>query len=226
MAEQIPFFGTDDFAINPEPRLPCVLLLDTSASMQGRPIAELNEGIRLYRSELLADPLAAKRVEVAVVTFGEEVRTASDFTTAEHFEPPLLHADGSTPMGAAINLGLAVVEQRKLAYRANGIPYFRPWVFLITDGAPTDEWRFAARKVKAGEEHRGIAFFAVGVEGADLNVLREVSTREPLKLQGLRFRDLFQWLSNSQRSLSQSTPGEQDKITFVDPTGPKGWAAL
>jgi uncharacterized protein YegL len=226
MAEQIPFFGTDDFAINPEPRLPCVLLLDTSASMQGRPIAELNEGIRLYRSELLADTLAAKRVEVAVVTFGEEVRTASDFTTAEHFEPPLLHADGSTPMGAAINLGLAMVEQRKLAYRANGIPYFRPWVFLITDGAPTDEWRFAARKVKSGEEHRGFAFFAVGVEGADFNVLREVSTREPLKLQGLRFRDLFQWLSNSQRSLSQSTPGEQDKITFIDPTGPKGWAAL
>lgn len=226
MAEQIPFFGTDDFAINPEPRLPCVLLLDTSASMQGRPIAELNEGIRLYKSELLADPLAAKRVEVAVVTFGEEVQTASDFTTAEHFEPPLLRADGSTPMGAAINLGLALVEQRKLAYRANGIPYFRPWIFLITDGAPTDEWRFAARKVKAGEEHRGFAFFAVGVEGADLAVLREVATRAPLKLQGLRFRDLFQWLSNSQRSLSQSTPGEQDRITFIDPTGPKGWAAL
>ena len=226
MAEQIPFFGTDDFAINPEPRLPCVLLLDTSASMQGRPIAELNEGIRLYRSELLADQLAAKRVEVAVVTFGEEARTASDFTTAEHFEPPLLHADGSTPMGAAINLGLAMVEQRKLAYRANGIPYFRPWIFLITDGAPTDEWRFAARKVKSGEEHRGFAFFAVGVEGADFDVLREVSTRAPLKLQGLRFRDLFQWLSNSQRSLSQSTPGEQDRITFIDPTGPKGWAAL
>jgi uncharacterized protein YegL len=226
MAEQIPFFGTDDFAINPEPRLPCVLLLDVSASMQGQPIAELNEGIRLYKSELLADALAAKRVEVAVVTFGEEVRMASDFTTAEHFEPPVLRADGSTPMGAAINLALAMVLQRKVAYRANGIPYFRPWIFLITDGAPTDEWRFAARKVKEGEEHRSFAFFAVGVEGADFDVLQEVAARTPLKLQGLRFRDLFQWLSNSQRSLSQSTPGEQDKITFVDPTGPKGWAAM
>ena len=226
MAEQLPFFGTDDFAINPEPRLPCVLLLDVSASMQGRPIAELNEGIRLYKSELLADPLAAKRVEVAVVMFGEEVRTVSDFTTAERFEPPTLRADGSTPMGAAINLGLALVLQRKVAYRANGIPYFRPWIFLITDGAPTDEWRYAARKVVEGEEHRSFAFFAVGVEGADFDVLREVSVRPPLKLQGLRFRDLFQWLSNSQRSLSQSTPGEQDKVNFVDPTGPKGWAAL
>ena len=226
MAEQVPFFGTDDFAINPEPRLPCVLLLDVSGSMQGRPIAELNEGIRLYKNELLADPLATKRVEVALVTFGGEAKPVSEFTTAEHFEPPPLRADGSTPLGAAINLGLAMVLQRKMAYRANGIPYFRPWIFLITDGAPTDEWRFAARKVKDGEENRAFAFFAVGVEGADFGVLSEISSRAPLRLQGLRFRDLFQWLSNSQRSLSQSTPGDQDKVTFIDPTGPKGWAAL
>jgi uncharacterized protein YegL len=226
MAEQIPFFGTDDFAINPEPRLPCVLLLDVSGSMQGQPIAELNEGLRLYRDELVADPLAAKRVEVAVVTFGDEVRTACDFTTTASFEPPTLRAAGSTPMGAAINLALSLVEQRKAAYRANGIAYFRPWVFLITDGAPTDEWRFAARKVQDGEERRALAFFAVGVEGANFEVLRQVATREPLKLKGLRFRDLFQWLSNSQRSLSQSTPGEQDRITFINPTAPGGWAAL
>ncbi len=226
MAEQIPFFGTDDFAINPESRLPCVLLLDVSGSMQGRPIAELNEGLRLYHEELADDPLATKRVEVAVVTFGDEVRTACDFTTTASFEPPTLQAAGSTPMGAAINLALSLVEQRKAAYRANGIAYFRPWVFLITDGAPTDEWRFAARKVQDGEERRALAFFAVGVEGANFEVLRQVATREPLRLKGLRFRDLFQWLSNSQRSLSQSTPGEQDKITFINPTAPGGWAAL
>jgi uncharacterized protein YegL len=226
MAEQIPFFGTDDFAINPEPRLPCVLLLDVSGSMQGRPIAELNEGLRLYREELVADPLAAKRVEVAIVTFGEEVEAAYEFTTAETFQPPALRAGGSTPMGAAINMALALVGQRKAAYRANGIPYFRPWIFLITDGVPTDEWRFAARKVHEGEEQRAFAFFAVGVGGADFEVLRLIATREPLHLQGLRFRDLFQWLSNSQRSLSQSSPGEQDNITFVNPTAPGGWAAL
>ena len=80
----------------------------------------------------------------------------------------------------------------------------------------------AARRVKEGEEQRSFAFFAVGVEGADFNVLKEVSGRAPLKLQGLRFRDLFQWLSNSQRSVSQSNPGDQDKVPFKDPTGPGG----
>src|SRR3954466_2778331 len=67
--EQIPF-GSDSFADNPEPRCPCVLLLDTSGSMSGRPIQELSEGIRTFKQELLSDPLATKRVEVAVVTFG------------------------------------------------------------------------------------------------------------------------------------------------------------
>ena len=225
MLDQTPF-GTNDFAINPEPRLPCILLLDVSGSMAGQPIAELNEGLRAYKTELLADPLAAKRVEVAVVTFGGEVKTVCDFATTENFQPPVLRADGHTPMGAAINLGLALVEGRKTAYRTNGVPYFRPWIFLITDGAPTDEWRFAARKVMEGEEKRAFAFFAVGVQGADFNVLRQVCSREPLKLQGLRFRDLFQWLSNSQRSMSHSTPGDQDKVPFVNPTAPGGWAAL
>jgi uncharacterized protein YegL len=226
MAEQVPFFGTDDFAINPEPRLPCVLLLDTSSSMAGKPIAELNEGLRLYKSELLADPLAAKRVEVALISFGGDVRVVSDFATTENFHPPALAASGHTPMGSAITQALDMVEQRKASYRANGIPYFRPWLFLITDGAPTDEWRPAARRVKDGEENRGFAFFVVGVEGADFEVLRQVSCRAPLKLQGLRFRDLFQWLSNSQRSVSHSTPGDQDKVPFKDPSGPGGWAAL
>jgi uncharacterized protein YegL len=225
MLDQTPF-GTNDFAINPEPRLPCILLLDVSGSMAGQPIAELNEGLRGYRTELLADPLAAKRVEVAIVTFGGSVRTACDFTTPESFEPPALTADGNTPMGEALQTALTMLQQRKLAYRDNGIPYFRPWLFLITDGVPTDDWRPAARRVKEAEEMRALAFFTVGVAGADFDVLKQIANRQPLKLQGLRFRDLFQWLSNSQRSLSHSQPGEEDKVPFTNPAAPGGWASL
>ncbi len=225
MIEQIPF-GTNDFAVNPEPRLPCVLLLDVSESMTGKPIHELNEGIRVYQNELLADPLAAKRVEVALVTFGGDVRTVCDFTTAESFSPPKLVTNGTTPMGAAIHQALTMLNLRKRAYRDNGIAYFRPWIFLITDGAPTDEWQSAADKVKQAEETRSVAFFVVGVEGADFGVLKQIGTRQPLKLQGLRFRDLFQWLSNSQRSVSRSSPGEEHAITLINPAGPGGWASL
>jgi uncharacterized protein YegL len=223
--EQVPF-GTNDFAVNPEPRLPCVLLLDVSGSMAGKPLAELNQGLIDYRNELQADPLASRRVEVAIVTFGGEVRTACDFTTAEAFNPPTLAESGQTPMGAAIEHALAMVQKRKQAYRDNGIPYFRPWVFMITDGVPTDAWQAAADKVKQAEEMRGLSFFAVGVEGADLEVLAKIAVRQPLKLQGLRFRDLFQWLSSSQRSVSQSQPGMEDRIKLANPVAPGGWASL
>ena len=225
MADQIPF-GTNDFAENPEPRVPCVLVLDTSGSMQGEPMRQLNEGLVVYKDELTADSLAAKRVEVAIVTFGP-VAVACDFTTAAQFTPPTLDATGDTPLGAAAFKAMDMVAARKQEYRANGIAFYRPWIFLITDGAPNpgDPWHDAAARVKEGEAEKAFSFFTVGVEGADFGVLGQLGTREPLRLKGLRFRDLFSWLSNSQQSVSKSQPG--DAVPLADPTtGPRGWAEV
>ncbi|ELM9384347.1 VWA domain-containing protein [Escherichia coli] len=219
MSEQITF-ATSDFASNPEPRCPCILLLDVSGSMSGRPINELNAGLVTFRDELLADPLALKRVELGIVTFGP-VHVEQPFTIAANFFPPILFAQGDTPMGAAITKALDMVEERKREYRANGISYYRPWIFLITDGAPTDEWQAAANKVFRGEEDKRFAFFSIGVQGADMKTLAQISVRQPLPLQGLQFRELFSWLSSSLRSVSRSTPG-----TEVVLEAPKGWTSV
>ncbi|MGR5673805.1 VWA domain-containing protein, partial [Escherichia coli] len=140
MSEQITF-ATSDFASNPEPRCPCILLLDVSGSMNGRPINELNAGLVTFRDELLADPLALKRVELGIVTFGP-VHVEQPFTSAANFFPPILFAQGDTPMGAAITKALDMVEERKREYRANGISYYRPWIFLITDGKESKPFIF------------------------------------------------------------------------------------
>lgn len=222
--EQIPF-GTHSFAENPEPRVPCVLVLDVSGSMNGHPIEELNEGIRQYKEELSSDSIASKRVEVAIVTFGEDVRTVVDFSTAEGFEPPHLIAAGMTPMGRAVGQAIDMIESRKQVYKVNGIAYYRPWIFLITDGGPNDEgWERAAERAVVGDRSKSFAFFGVGVGEADMATLKRFCVREPLKMKGIKFRELFQWLSSSQKSVSRSSPGEE--VPLQNPTTPQGWASI
>jgi len=218
-------FGAVEFAENPEPRVPCVLIVDTSTSMHGPRIDELNAGLQHYRDELLNDPLAAKRVEVAVVTFGGRVRRLMEFVTATAFDPPKLQVIGGTPMGQAIKIALDMIEERKENYREHGIAYYRPWAFLITDGEPNDHWKPVVSRVQRGEDEKSFCFFAVGVEGANMEVLEEISVRKPLWLEGTKFREMFSWLSNSQQAVSRSSPG--DEVPLDDPTtGPQGWAQV
>ncbi|OPH52178.1 hypothetical protein BC351_33130 [Paenibacillus ferrarius] len=219
--DQIPFAA--EFAENPESRCPVVLLLDTSYSMNGDPIRELNEGLKIFKDELMADSMAVKRVEVAVVSFGP-VQVVSDFQTPDMYYPTELAPSGDTPMGKAIEQAIDMVHTRKSIYKQNGVSYYRPWIFLITDGGPTDNWRGAASLVKEGENNKSFMFFAVGVDGADMDTLGKISTREPIKLKGLRFRDLFSWLSASLSSVSHSTPG--DAVPLENPVTPEGWGAV
>ncbi len=223
-----------EFADNPEPRCAVVLVLDTSGSMAGEAIAELNEGLREFARALKNDRLASLRVEVAIITFGGRVRAVdvrggnattpfdanSAFVTVDAFQPPTLSAHGSTPMGEAMRQALALLRHRKDIYKQNGIDYFRPWVFLISDGEPNDEWQSAAALVQQEEARKGLSCYAVGVRGAKLETLARFSTqRPPLRLKGLAFQELFEWLSRSLSVVSQSKPGEQTPLPSVD-----GWA--
>ena len=213
-----------EFAENPEPRCPCVLLLDTSGSMQGPPMDALNEGLWAFKVETCKDALAARRVEVAIVTFDDDVSVAQPFVGVEQFEPPVLTAQGLTKMGSGIQKALDLIDGRKQQYKANGIAYYRPWVFMITDGEPQGEpdelVRRAAERVREAERGKRVAFFAVGVEGANLQQLGTISARYPLKLRGLKFRELFVWLSGSMQAVALSRPDEQV------PLAPAGWAAV
>ena len=217
------------FAENPEPRCPLVLLLDVSGSMsRNNKIDNLNEGIKILKDELEKDDLTKLRVEVAIVSFGQEVNVVQDFVTVDEFKAPTLTTDGQTMMGTGINKALDMVNERKNVYKEQHIGYYRPWVFMITDGVPQGEEEEiieeASQRINQMEDEKAVTFFAVGVEGANMEKLKGIVTkRTPLKLKGIDFREMFIWLSNSMKSKSHSQIGEQYSLS--DPTGPQGWAS-
>jgi uncharacterized protein YegL len=202
-----------EFAENPEPRCACVLLLDVSRSMEGDPITALNEGVETFRKELQKDPIAARRVEVAIITFDSEVNVVQTFVTAGKFQSPQLTAQGFTCMGTGINTALDMIEERKALYKANGITYFRPCVLMMTDGEPHGEpdlvIQEATQRLAKEEKENRVMFYAVGVQNASMGKLATISVRPPIKLNGLDFQQLFTWLSASMSRVSRAQVGEQ-----------------
>lgn len=219
---EIDLLDAVEFVENQEPRCPCVLLLDTSGSMEGDPIAALNAGLRAFKSDIMGDSVALKRVEVAVIVFDNTVRLVQDFVTMDRFEPPVLTAQGLTHMGAAIQTALDMVEQRKNRYKEAGIDYYRPWVLMITDGDPLGELPTfvddAIRRVRKAVNRDKIVFFTVAVEGADILKLMRMGFQMPIGLDGLKFDELFVWLSKSMQAASTKKTG--GKFSFL----PTPWA--
>ena len=122
-----------------------------------------------------------------------------------------------------------MVEDRKETYRANGITYYRPWVWLICDGRPEhdspDEWDRARERVKQAEDDRQVNFFTVGVGSAEMEELDTIGNRRAVKLQGLEFQKMFQWLSSSMSSVSQSQPSDTVALSSPD-SWAQGWDAV
>src|SRR5579863_2660320 len=106
---------------NPDPRIACALLLDTSSSMAGEPLDQLNRGFELFCEEIKNDDLARKRAEITVITFGGTARVEIPFTEGRDLVPRKLPASGGTPLGAALNLALDLLSGQKQAYREAGL---------------------------------------------------------------------------------------------------------
>lgn len=193
---------------NPDPRVACVVLADVSGSMQGEPIAALERGFAAFTDYLHRDPLASKRVEVAVVTFGTVATVLVPMQEARSLQPVGFSAAGTTNLAAGVHLALDILEDRKYAYKAAGLQYYRPWILLLTDGRPNVEGLDEAiARLNAAEMARGVTIFAVGAGPyVDYQQLARLSAqRSPAPLDGLKYEALFEWLSASLSNVSNST---------------------
>jgi len=208
-----------DYSSNPNQRTPCVLVLDASGSMDtlgssGKTrIQALNEGIIALERSLREDEMAISRVQLAIVSVGgpaDDADIMMDWTDVANFRAFPLRTGGSTPLGKGVRLGLQLVENGKRNLQEAGISYTRPWMMVISDGEPTDDqflWSSVAQEARAAESARKVEIFCIGVEGANLAKMSELGAKPPLMLDGVKFQELFLWLSSSLSAASRSRPG-------------------
>lgn len=203
----------------------CCFVVDTSGSMDGNPIKALNQGLQDFYSEISADENTSQMLEVALVEFNSNVETILRPDLVENFSMPELCTTGTTKLVDGVNESIKLVEARKAWYKQTGQKYKRPWVILITDGAPDSgqDVNALAAKIEADTKSKKYVFLPVGVEGADMQVLQKISgyiqgdgnswnQMPALKLEGLKFKDFFKWVSASMSLISASS--EDAKINL------------
>lgn len=232
-------FETPRVAAPGEPHLACVLLLDTSGSMSGDPINSLNRAINDFKQKTSMDDLAQKRVDIAIIAFDDHARLVQDFTPISQMEPVSLEVGGLTNMPEGINLAIDKVKERNRFYASLGTPCFKPWIFMITDGAPyigsdkqaqlDAEMDAVVQRIQAEENkgsHGKLKFWALGVPGYDKDTLFRL-TKRVMALSDTDFSGIFNWMSESMVAISVSRVDDEAKLDAPLPSNaqvvPSDW---
>jgi uncharacterized protein YegL len=210
---------------NPTARVAVALVLDTSYSMNGKPINELNRGVAKFFEETLSNELARYSAEVCVVKFGGTADLILDFRSIEEQDVPTVSASGGTPMGEGVSKAVDALNTRKREYQNAGVDYYQPIMVIMSDGAPTDSISGAEREISDLVNQKKLSVFCIGIgEHADNSTLQRLSPgRTPLPLKELNFEEFFVWLSASVARVSASIPGAD---VPMDVEGIKGWANI
>ena len=189
---------------NPSQRCACVLVVDTS--MRGQPVDELNKCVSQFIHEMRSDEMAAVSVELGMVTAGREAQEEMPITPILNVgSAPLLQAGEGRSLGGAVEMALNMLDNCKQEYKSAGVPYYQPWLVIISDGEPTDDWQSVAVRAKKLADAKKLVVLSVGVSGADMNILSQFSSQPARALDGLKFKEFFVWLSESMVSVLRST---------------------
>jgi uncharacterized protein YegL len=188
---------TDDSSTR---RLPVYLLLDVSGSMSGAPLEAVKQGMNELVKNLNDVPQAVETCWLSVITFESQARQVVPLTELPKFISPPLQTGGGTAMGAAFELLNQAIDRDVKPNTAERKGDYQPIIFLLTDGAPTDEYRSSLDRVKQRKEKKSVTLIALGCGSqANMDLLKEVANialrLEDTTPQGIK--DFFKWVTNS-----------------------------
>lgn len=195
-----------------EPHMACLFLVDTSISMEGQPIEELNASLNQFKRQVCQDKLTRDILDVAIVEFNSIVNVVQPFVPVEYMEPVRLTADGGTNMTAGLRTAIDMIDDRYRFYkRTSGQPYC-PWVVMITDGYPNDSIDSIAEEIAQLDSEDKMRLWSLAVQGANTDLLNKLGHgKRVLALRGYDFSKFFDWVNKSMRAISVSSPGERAK---------------
>ncbi len=204
---------------NYEQKCLCTLVLDTSGSMSGSAINELNRGLQEFYAAIEEDLIAANRLEVSIITFGSSIKTILDPSLIDNFDMPNLSVSGTTRLVDAVRESIRKTEQRKQWYKETGQPYYRPIIVLITDGEPDrdQDVNGLSTEVQEAVDSKKFTFWGLGVKGFNKHILDTVcpNSAPGIPLSGYKFAEFFKWLSNSIGIITKSKEGESIELPPV-----------
>lgn len=223
--------NASDFGSSTKRRLPICFCLDTSGSMMGNPIKQLNQGLNNFIASIKANDDTRSATDIAIITFGSSVDIVMPFgKITEDGLPEIKASTTMTPIGEGILTALELLNARKEGYKEQGIKYYQPWLVVITDGAPQgpnamQNMELAIKACNELESADKLVIFNIGVgSGVDFDLLKRLSLKreEPISVNSADFGKLFEFLGSSSSSIVSS--GMNDDALYHINTAPTGSA--
>lgn len=199
-----------------QPYLPVYLLLDTSGSMIGAKLKAVSAGVARLCAFLQLDPRSVATVRLSVVTFDDTARM-TPLVPISHFSPPRLTPIGKTALGAAL-------RELNAALDASPPRAYRPLVYLLTDGQPSDEWRPEAERLRHRRDAAPLYIVGLAV-GDDADEERIAVVADPVfRIDGdweAKLRDYFDWVGASVARVTHHHLERGDTPSIGLPVAPK-----
>jgi len=198
--------------------LPVILVVDVSYSMEGEPLKHLGNALEVFEKSIIDDPELKRMVEISLVTFNHKIQIDTDFSKMQELDVPTISASGGTNISLAVRHALKKAEERKAQMKNEAIPYYQPFVIILTDGEGGDVTE-VAKKVKELTKKRQINFIPVGIgDDAPYTDLKKF-TGSVVKVEKTKdLTDLFELISQSISAVSGSVVGENVALPEVPAT--------